>query len=225
VIRTSSPAPLTRNGHSTRTPELSRAPSLPPPRRRRRPGLLALAVMMVVLGALGAAYLASSLSRTTSVIAVARDVPWGQAVTAADLVEADVSNDAALDPIPWSERDQVIGLVANTTLTSGSLLTREAVTATRLPPAGQQLVGIAVTQGQAPVTPLLPGDDVLLVRLGDVGSAAATTPPVAATVINSGPVGADGRRVVDVLVDEAEGPDVAESAAVGGLAIVVVASR
>jgi hypothetical protein len=44
---------------------LPRAPVLPPPRRRRRPALLALAVTMVVLGALGATYLATSLGQTS----------------------------------------------------------------------------------------------------------------------------------------------------------------
>src|SRR4051795_9692438 len=92
--------------HETSTPGpaaaangLPRAPALPPPRRRRRPALLALALAMVVLGALGAAYLATSLGQTSPVIAVAREVPWGTTITAADLVEARVSVDAALAPI------------------------------------------------------------------------------------------------------------------------------
>src|SRR3712207_8824186 len=81
----------------------SRAPALPPPRRRRRPALLSLALAMVVLGALGAAYLATSLGQTSPVIAVAREVPWGQTVTAAHLVEARVSANPALAPIPYAE--------------------------------------------------------------------------------------------------------------------------
>ncbi|HEX2297071.1 MAG TPA: SAF domain-containing protein, partial [Pseudonocardiaceae bacterium] len=128
----------------------SRAPALPPPRRRRRPALLALALTMVVLGALGAAYLATSLGETSPVIAVAREVPWGQQLTAADLVEARVSADPALTPIPYAQRDQVIGMVAATTLTPGSLLTREALTEQSLPPSGQQLVGVGVSAVQLP---------------------------------------------------------------------------
>src|SRR3954454_18914734 len=100
---------------------LSRAPVLPPPRRRRRrPALLALALAMVAVGALGAAYLATSLGQTSPVIAVAREVPWGQVITSADLVEARVPADPALEPIPYSERDQVIGMVAATSLVPGS---------------------------------------------------------------------------------------------------------
>src|SRR3712207_9115945 len=86
---------------------LSRAPVLPPPRRRRRPALLALAVAMVVLGALGAAYLATSLGRTSPVIAIGREVPWGQTLTAADLVEVRIPADPALQPIPRSEERRV----------------------------------------------------------------------------------------------------------------------
>jgi SAF domain len=208
----------------------SRAPALPPPRRRRRPALLALALAMVVLGALGAAYLATSLGQTSPVIAVAREVPWGQPVTAADLVEARVSADPALAPIPYGERDQVIGLVAATTLTPGSLLTREALTEQPLPPPGQQLVGVGVSAVQLPTTPLRPGDDVLLVPVagsGGAGAPAAVGTPrtVAATVVQSGAPGTDGLRVVDVLVDAADGPDVAARAAAGLIAIVVVAGE
>jgi hypothetical protein len=205
-------------------------PALTPLRRRRRPALLALAVAMVVLGALGAAYLAMSLGQTSPVIAIAREVPWGQQITAADLVQARVAGDPALAPIPYGERDEVIGMVAVTTLTPGSLLTRDALTGQPLPPPGQQLVGVGVSAVQLPATSLRPGDDVLLVPVADPGGtgapdAAGTTGTVEATVVRSGPPGTDGLRVVDVLVDAADGPDVAARAAAGLVAIVVVAGE
>lgn len=204
---------------------LSRAPVLPPPRRRGRPALLALAVALVVLGALGAAYLATSMGRTSPVIAVARQVPWGQTITAADLVEARVSADPALQPIPYADRGQVIGMVAATTLTPGSLLTRDALTDQQLPRSGQQLVGVGVSAVQAPATALRPGERVLLVPVAAAGAPAAEVGApdvVEATVLRSGPAGTDGRRVVDVLVAEADGPDVAARGAAGQIAIVVV---
>ncbi len=207
---------------------LPRAPVLPPPRRRRRPALLALAVSMVVLGALGATYLATSLGQTSPVIAIAREVPWGQPLTAADLVEARISADPALEPIPYVDRNQVIGLVAATTLKPGSLLTRDALTDQRLPAPGQQLIGVGVPPVQLPATPLRAGDDVLLVPVA-AGSVPATTEGAAsaveATVVQTGAPGTDGLRVVDVLVDAADGPDVAARAAAGLIAIVVVAGE
>jgi hypothetical protein len=45
---------------------------------------------------------------------------------------------------------------------------------------------------------------------------------VEATVVGSGTPGPDGLRVVDVLVDAVDGPDVVTRAAAGRLAIVVV---
>ncbi len=208
---------------------LARAPVLPPPRRRRRPALLALAVTMVVLGALGATYLATSLGQTSPVIALAREVPWGQAVTAADLVEARIPADPAWQPIPYGDRDQVIGMGAATTLTPGSLLTRDALTDQRLPAPGQQLVGVGVSTVQLPTTALRPGDDVLLVPVA-AGSALVATEAgapgvVDATVVQTGPPGTDGLRVVDVLVAAADGPDVAARAAAGLIAIVVVSGE
>ena len=44
-------------------------------------------------------------------------------------------------------------------------------------------------------------------------------------MVRSGPPGRDGLRVVDVLVDAADGPDVAARAAAGLIAIVVVAGE
>ena len=204
---------------------LAAAPALTPPRRRRRPALLALAVVLVVLGALGAASLATSIGQTSAVIAMAREVPWGQTISAADLVEAQISTDPALQPIPYSERDQVIGLVATSTLRPGSLLTRDALADQRLPGPGQQLVGVGVSSVQLPATPLRPGDAVLLVPVSGTATStgSAASDMVEATVVQTGPPGADGLRVVDVLVDAADGPDVAARAAAGQIAVVVTA--
>lgn len=207
-------------------PGLTKAPLLPPPRRRRRPALLAVAVALVVLGALGATLVASSLGQTSSVIALAGPVAWGEPIQATDLVEARVSGDPALSPISYADRDEVIGLLAATDLTAGSLLTRDAVTAERFPPAGMQLVGVAVTSSQLPVTPLQPGDEVLLVPVAAADTVTVGDPPpadpVEATVARVGDAGVDRLRVVDVLVAAADGPDVAARAAAGLVVIVVV---
>lgn len=207
-------------------PGLSKAPVLPPPRRRRRPALLAVAVALVVLGALGATLVASSLGHTSPVIALRGPVAWGEPIRATDLVEARIAADPALSPIPYADRDEVIGLLAATDLTAGSLLTRDQVTAERFPPAGLQLVGVAVTSAQLPVTPLQPGDKLLLVPVAAADGAAVGQPPpadpVEATVARVGEAGVDRLRAVDVLVAAADGPDVAARAAAGQLVIVVV---
>lgn len=229
MARTRSKAPTPAPGMTAELaapPGLTKAPVLPPPRRRRRPALLAVAVALVVLGALGATFVASSLGQTSSVIALSGPVAWGEPIQATDLVAARVSWDPALAPIPYADRSDVIGMLAATDLTAGSLLTRDAVTAERFPPAGMQLVGVAVTSSQLPVTPLQPGDEVLLVPVAAADAAAVGEPPpadpVRATVARVGEAGVDRLRVVDVLVDAADGPDVAARAAAGLVVIVVV---
>lgn len=221
--------PGTRSTVEAGVQPLTAAPALPTPRRRRRPALLALGVLLVVLGALGASYLATSLSHTVPVIALARAVPRGQELKESDLAEAHVAPDPALSPIPFADRGSVVGQVAATDLEPGTLLSRAAVGSHAFPPAGQAVVGVGVTAARAPATPLHDGDRVLLVpAIGSSstpqsslpGTAAAST--VAATVVTTGPVGVDGLRVVDVLVQEDQGPDVAARAAAGQIAIVLV---
>ena len=183
-----------RNGRGD-PPGLTRAPSLPPPRRRRRPALLALAVAMVVLGALGASFVATSLGETTSVVALARAVPWGQPLSAADLVEARITSDPALSPIPYADRDELIGLIAATDLTAGSLLTRDALTDERFPPPGQHMVGVAVTTAQVPATPLRSGDEVLLVPMATEGMAPAAGAAAPVSVQATVRASAVGRQI------------------------------
>lgn len=197
---------------------------LPGPRRRRQPKLVVLAVVLVAMGALGSVLLATGLGDRVSVVAVAAQVSSGDPIQRGDLVQARVSADPALQPIPWSEVDAILGMFAATNLVPGSLLTLEQVTAEQLPPDGMQLVGVAVPAGQLPATPLLAGDRVLLipVALSESGLAADQGSPIEATVVRVGPVGVDGSRVVDVLVDDAEGRTVAGLSAGGLLAIVLV---
>jgi hypothetical protein len=87
---------------------------------------------------------------------------------------------------------------------------------------------VGVSAVQLPTTALRPGDDVLLVPVtasGGMESSGGAPAAVAATVVASGPPGTDGLRVVDVLVDASDGPDVAARAAAGLVAIVMVADE
>ena len=79
----------TRNG----TPSVD-APVNPPKvvrQRRVRPGLLGLAVLLIALGGLGAAFAVTSVRATGSYLAVARPVEVGREISAADLVTVQVS--------------------------------------------------------------------------------------------------------------------------------------
>ncbi|XDO64614.1 SAF domain-containing protein [Streptomyces sp. RLB1-33] len=81
----------------------------PPVKRQRRWSVAALCIVLAVVAALGAAAAVNSASDRTRVLAVARDVPAGRALTDADLAVAEVSADSALTPIPASQKGQRAG--------------------------------------------------------------------------------------------------------------------
>ena len=86
------------------------------PRPRRRPGLLALGVALVAVGALAAAWLVSTSSARVAVLVAARDVPYGTVLTDADLSTVEVAGTGGVAVIPAGERDRVVGRVAATPL-------------------------------------------------------------------------------------------------------------
>jgi hypothetical protein len=130
--------------------------------------------------------------------------------------------------IPANQLSQVVGLVAATTLQPGTLLAPSELTSKLAPGAGQDLVPVAVKPAELPASGLAPGDQVLAVATptvsGSSGSGAAPVlqHPVPAVVeaVNTQP-DQDGFDVVDLLVASGLGPQVAEQAATGQIALVI----
>lgn len=218
------------NGKPTGLP---RAPAAEPPGRRRRPKLAAVGVAVVVLGGLIGAFLYSALGDQASVIGVAAPVAFGEQIEATDLVEVSAADDPGLQPIPYADVDQVIGMTAATDLVPGSLLTMGALTENPIPGPGQELVPIALQTSQLPATGLRPRDEVLFVetaaRDGQTATSAGDSAPAPAaartstgTVLRVGQPTSTGVVVVDVLVDSGDGADLAQLAADGRIALVVL---
>ncbi|MDG4821865.1 SAF domain-containing protein [Asanoa sp. WMMD1127] len=154
------------------------APVAPPKvirQRRMRPGLLGLAVLLIALGGLGAAFAITSVKATGSYLAVARQVPQGTALTADDLVTVQVAGGAGLAPVPASQQAQVVGKRAAVPLVPGSLLTMAQLTDKPLLSQGQQQVALGLRANQVPARRLLPGDRVILVGTPEKGEAPAVT--------------------------------------------------
>ncbi|WFF02362.1 SAF domain-containing protein [Micromonospora sp. WMMD964] len=176
----------TRNG----TPPVD-APVTPPTvvrQRRVRPGLLGLAVLLIALGGLGAAFAVTSVRATGSYLAVARPVEVGREITAADLVSVQVAGGQGLRPVPAGRLDEVVGKRAAVALLPGTLLTLGQVTDDPLLGPGQQQIALGLKTAQVPARKLHPGDKVLLVSTpdrsstGDTATAAGTR--FSATVID-----------------------------------------
>ncbi|MFC4149024.1 SAF domain-containing protein [Micromonospora mangrovi] len=146
------------------------APVAPPKvvrQRRVRPGLLGLAVLLIALGGLGAAFAVTSVRATGSYLAVARPVEVGRQLSADDLVAVQVSGGQGLSPVPARRINDVIGLRAAVALTPGTLLTPNQLTDAPLLGPGQQQIALSLDPGKVPARRLHPGDKVLLVSTPD----------------------------------------------------------
>lgn len=217
-------------GSMTASSRPAPAPVLPTPKRRPRRGLLAAGVLLAVLFALGTYMLVSRSGERIGVVGLTQPVAWGQVITEDDLVQVQLVPDPALHPVPWGDVDTVVGQRAAADLSAGSLLTADAVqVVTAVPPEGKALVGVLVTAGQAPTTPLNPGDQVVVVRTARAGAAdavrdttASDSPGVNGTVFAVSAPSSTGDRTVDVLVAQADANGLAQASAAGETALVLM---
>ncbi|MEV6373953.1 SAF domain-containing protein [Micromonospora musae] len=176
----------TRNGTSP-----AEAPVTPPRvvrQRRIRPGLLGLAVLLIALGGLGAAFAVTSVRATGNYLAVARPVEVGRQLSADDLRPVQVAGAQGLAPVPADRIDEVLGKRAAVSLTPGTLLTMGQLTDAPLLGPDQQQLALGLDPAEVPARQLHPGDKLLLVSTPDDnadGSAAAGGTRFQATVIDT----------------------------------------
>ncbi|MGO4459965.1 SAF domain-containing protein [Streptomyces sp. M-16] len=196
-------------------------------KKQRRYAAAALSTVLAVAAALGAAAAVTAVGDRTKVLAIANDVPAGQPLTDADVIVAEVSADAALTPMPATDRASVVGKRPAVDLRKGSLL----VAAQLQPGTGlgddKQQVGVQVKRGQAPAGSLVPGDKVLAVTVpgqGEqpTGKDGAEAPPtsVKAVVVSVSRPDASGAVVVNLAVASSDGPLLATRASSGRIALV-----
>lgn len=155
------------------------APVAPPRvvrQRRVRPGLLGLAVLLVALGGLGAAFAVTSVRATGSYLAVARPVPVGGVLAPADLVTVQVAGGQGLTPVAADRLPDVIGKRALVTLTPGTLLVMTQITDAPMLGPGQQQIALGLKSSQVPARRLNPGDRLLLLSTPDRSDAGGPAP-------------------------------------------------
>jgi len=208
---------------TTRARTMPVAPPVRAPRSRRRPALLALGVALVAVGAVVAVWLVGAQGQRTSVLMMARDVPYGAVVTDADVTSVEVSLDPSVTVVPAAARDRVVGMSAATALSAGSLVSPGQLTSSTPPGPGQVLVGVAVPAVRMPAGGLLAGDRVLIVDTPAADADPPTGVPgsIPATVVRVGGADLNGVSVVDVTVTPGDGPALAARSATGRIAIVV----
>ena len=206
------------------------APSVPaPPRPRRRWGLFAAMVVLVCLGALGNVWLVQASTNATQVVAARTLIERGTVIGRDQLMTVQIGTDPALDPVPASDLQGLVGKRAAVDVAAGSLLTGAVATQANLPAQGHSLVGVGVAPAMMPGAPLVAGDPVRVVatpgQQGDPG-ASPTAGSVAAVVVSTAPGseaggGQGALTIVTVDVPSGDATGLAAMAATGRVALVL----
>jgi hypothetical protein len=156
-------------------PTAPAARKLPGAPRERKPALAALAVLLIVGGALAVGYLMLSSAKKVAAIEIGQTVGEGQPLALSDMQQVQVTPSAGLNYVPWSEAQQVARTFASTNIPAGTLLTPSmAVSADNLT-NGRDVMGLALKDGQLPAG-LVQGDHVNIYQVSDATEACPGTP-------------------------------------------------
>lgn len=213
-------------------PSGRRLPSAP---RERKPALAALALLLIVGGALGAGFLVLQSGKRVAAIEISHQVGAGQRIPLSDMQQVQVASDTGLNYVPWADASQVAQYYTVTTIPSGTLLSSNMVAPPDAVRNGKDVLGLALKDGQWP-DDLTVGDHIAIYS---VGSSSAGGCPQAAEQLLSGNaavlfvssaggsgslVGAaqSGTTDVTVAVNPASAAAVACNAAAGNVAVAVL---
>ncbi|MFE9406742.1 hypothetical protein ACFYNY_34105 [Streptomyces sp. NPDC006530] len=214
---------------------------LPAPPRERKPALAALAVLLILIGALGATVLVLRAGDRVEVYQLNENVAAGHAVTKKQLTTVMVAADDKVHYITPGEFGALSKLRAKSNLYAGSVLVGEMFAAGGGTEAGKAAVGVSLKEGQYP-TNLKDGETVAVYRVGtsagsgktsgsggnaNSGSAGGSSPLVQRAVVSD--VGTQdksfgsGNLAVTLTVNTSEAAAVAQAASAGEVAVVRVA--
>jgi hypothetical protein len=201
-----------------------RVPSAP---RERKPALAALAVLLILGGALGAGFLVLQSGKRVAAIEISQQIGVGQQIPLSAMQEVQIASGTGLSYVPWSEASQVAQFYAATAIPPRTLLTNAMVGQAGNVTAGKAVLGLSLKDGQVPAQ-LQVGDHVNIYQVSDApetcpGSSGSMLARDAVVLDITNPASSSSSAVADVrvAVDPASAGAVACNSANGivGLAI------
>lgn len=194
---------------------------LPVSPRERRPALAALAVLLILGGALTTTLLMMRTGDRVSAIRISRQIAAGQPIDESAMEEVQVA-ETGVDYVPWRLRRQVAKAYAKVPLLPGTLLTRQmtASASEELTP-GKAIVGLALKAGQMPAD-LAKGDRVQVIHVPARGENESRVLVQNALVHTIGGSGRSGGGLVSIIVDTTDSPTVARHSSSGEIALAVL---
>ncbi|SDH44300.1 SAF domain-containing protein [Pseudonocardia oroxyli] len=188
------------------------------PRRRGRQFYLSLAAVLGVVGLLAGVAAISMVRESETVIAANRDVPRGEPLTAADLVQVQIPTGTGLASVPWTRLPDVVGVPVTASVERGQLITPGLLRAAVFPAPGMAVMEVSGREGQIPTESLGPGDRVLIVDGAD-----GPGESVDGEIVRLG--GTADRRTAQVLVRVSDAAAVARTSMAGRVVVVLVEDR
>ncbi|MDQ0750480.1 hypothetical protein QF034_004711 [Streptomyces africanus] len=227
-------------GRSAAPAQPSVGDRLPTPPRERKPALAALAVLLILVGALGATMLVLQAGDRIEVVKVTSQVQAGESLKKSDVTSVMVAKDENIHYVEWSQLATIQTYKAKSTIYPGTLAVGEMFAKTASLPAGKASVGLALKEGQYP-SDIKAGDVVSAYRVGTTGSSSNNSDDSTGSSGTSSSGGAlvDNARVntikddtdatvstgnlsLTLLVDQADAAALASAAAANEVAIVHV---
>ncbi|MER5829260.1 hypothetical protein ABT116_00245 [Streptomyces sp. NPDC002130] len=226
-------------GRSAAPAQPSIGDRLPTPPRERKPALAALAVLLILVGALGATMLVLQAGDRIEVVKVTKEIQAGEAVTKDNATSVMVAADDSINYVKWSQLDTLKTLKAKTTIYPDTVVMGQMFAKKASLPAGKAAVGLALKEGTYPAD-IKAGDIVSAYRVGSTGSGSSNSEGNSASSgTSSGGALVDNARVngveadddatvstgnlsLTLLVDQADAAALASAAAANEVAIVHV---
>jgi len=182
-------------------PAARRLPGAP---RERKPALAALAVVLILGGALAVGYIMLRSAKRVAAIEITQQIGQGQQIPQSAMQEVQVAANGGLHYVPWSGASQVAQSFAATTILPGTLLTENMAVRTDTEINGRDVMGLALKDGQLPAG-LTAGDHIDIYEVSDATEACPGQPGSLlsgdAVVLNiSAPSATSSSAVADVEV-------------------------
>lgn len=210
---------------------------LPAPPRERKPALAALAVLLILVGALGATMLVLRAGDRVEVVKVTKDIEAGESVNKSNATSVMVADDAGINYVRWNQLDALSKLKAKSTIYTGTVVIGDMFAGKSTLPAGKASVGLALKEGQYPAT-IKSGDIVAAYRVGsDSGSSgksgsSGTSSSGNSLIVSNARVSSrseasnatvsTGNLSISLLVDQSDAPALTAAAAAGEVSVVLV---
>jgi hypothetical protein len=207
---------------------------LPTPPRERKPALAALAVLLILVGALGATMLVLRAGERIEVVKVTAEIPAGESV-GDKVTSVLVAEDESINYVLWEQRDTLKQLKAKSTIYKDTIVMGQMFAEGQGLPAGKAAVGVALKEGQYP-SDIKAGNTVAVYNVdapsgsNDDDSAASASSggllvdnaKIQLVAEESDATVSTGNLSLTLLVDQADAAAVAKAAAAGAVAIVHV---